>query len=34
MKAKICEMQAKLVDVEAQVPLAIAQAFRSNQVKF
>ena len=33
MKAKVCEMQAKLIDVEAQVPLAIAQAFRSNQVK-
>ncbi len=33
MKAKVCEMQAKLIDVEAQVPLAIAQAFRSSQVK-
>ncbi|MHB9139296.1 MAG: flotillin-like protein FloA [Victivallaceae bacterium] len=33
MKAKVCEMQAKLIDVEAQVPLAIAQAFRSGQVK-
>jgi len=33
MKAKVCEMQAKLIDVEAQVPLAIALAFRSNQVK-
>jgi uncharacterized protein YqfA (UPF0365 family) len=33
MKAKVCEMQAKLIDVEAQVPLAIAQAFRSGQFK-
>ena len=33
MKAKVCEMQAKLIDVEAQVPLAIAQAFSSRQVK-
>ena len=33
MKAKVCEMQAKLIDVEAQVPLAIAQAFRSGQIK-
>ena len=33
MKAKVCEMQAKLIDVEAQVPLAIAQSFRSSQVK-
>lgn len=33
MKAKVCEMQSKLIDVEAQVPLAIAQAFRSGQVK-
>jgi len=33
MKAKICEMKAKLVEAETKVPLAIAQAFRSGELK-
>ncbi len=33
MKAKISEMRAKVVQMESQVPLAIAQAFRSNKVQ-
>ncbi|MDD5728944.1 MAG: flotillin-like FloA family protein, partial [Victivallales bacterium] len=33
MKAKISEMRAKVVQMECQVPLAIAQAFRSNKVQ-
>ncbi len=33
MKAKISEMRAKVVQMESQVPLAIAQAFRNNKVQ-
>ncbi len=33
MKAKISEMRVKVVQMESQVPLAIAQAFRSNKVQ-
>ncbi|MDD5726930.1 MAG: flotillin-like protein FloA [Victivallales bacterium] len=33
MKAKISEMRAKLVQMEAQIPLAVAQAFRSGKVQ-
>ena len=33
MKAKISEMRAKVVQMESQVPLAIAQAFRTNKVQ-
>jgi uncharacterized protein YqfA (UPF0365 family) len=32
MKAKIQEMRAKLVDSESQIPLAIADAFRTGQL--
>ncbi|MCP3967111.1 MAG: flotillin-like protein FloA [Lentisphaerae bacterium] len=33
MKAKISEMRSKLIEMEAQVPLALAQAFRNKEVK-
>ena len=33
MKAKISEMRAKVVQMESQIPLAIAQAFRTNKVQ-
>lgn len=33
MRAKVCEMQSRLIEMEAQVPLAIAQAFRKDNVK-
>jgi uncharacterized protein YqfA (UPF0365 family) len=32
MKAQVSEMKAKLVEAEAQVPLSIAQAFRSGKI--
>lgn len=32
MKAKIVEMRSKLVDAEAKVPLAVAQAFKSGKM--
>ena len=31
-KAKVQEMQAKLVEAEAQIPLAMAEAFRSGNL--
>ena len=31
MTAQISEMRAKLIETEAQVPLAIAKAFRDGQ---
>jgi uncharacterized protein YqfA (UPF0365 family) len=32
MKARISEMRAKLVEAEAQVPLAMAEALRSGKL--
>ena len=32
MSAKVEEMQAKLVEAQAQVPMAIAEAFRSGNL--
>lgn len=32
MRAKICEMQAKLVDAEAEIPMAIAEALSSGNL--
>ena len=32
MKAKISEMKARLIDMESQVPLAIAQSFRQHEI--
>ncbi len=32
MKAKVVEMQAELVKAEAQVPLALAEAFRQGHM--
>ena len=32
MKAKVVEMQANLVKAEAEVPLAMAEAFRSGNL--
>jgi uncharacterized protein YqfA (UPF0365 family) len=32
MKARTQEMQAKVVEAEAQVPLAMAEAFRSGRL--
>ena len=32
MKAKISEMRARLIDMESQVPLAIAQSFRQHEI--
>jgi uncharacterized protein YqfA (UPF0365 family) len=32
MKAKVEEMRAKVVEAEAQVPLAMAEAFRSGNL--
>ena len=31
-KAKVEEMQAKVVEAEAQIPLALAEAFRSGNL--
>ncbi len=33
MKARISEMRAKVVQMESQIPLAIAQSFRTNKVQ-
>jgi uncharacterized protein YqfA (UPF0365 family) len=33
MKARISEMKARLIDMESQVPLAIAQSFRQHEIK-
>jgi uncharacterized protein YqfA (UPF0365 family) len=32
MRARVQEMQAKVVEAEAQVPLAMAEAFRSGNL--
>ncbi len=32
MKARVQEMQAKVVEAQAQVPLAMAEAFRSGRL--
>jgi uncharacterized protein YqfA (UPF0365 family) len=32
MKAKVQEMRAKVVEAEAQIPLAIAEAFRTGKL--
>jgi uncharacterized protein YqfA (UPF0365 family) len=32
MVARVAEMKAKVVEAEAQVPLAIAEAFRSGRL--
>ncbi len=32
MKARISEMKARLIDMESQVPLAIAQSFRQHEI--
>jgi uncharacterized protein YqfA (UPF0365 family) len=32
MKARVVEMQAKLVEAEAQVPLAMAEALRKGNI--
>ena len=32
MKAKVQEMQAKLVEAQAEVPMAMAEAFRSGNL--
>ena len=32
MKAKVQEMRAKVVEAEAEVPLAMAEAFRKGQL--
>ena len=32
MTARVAEMQAKVVEAEAQVPLAMAEAFRSGNL--
>ena len=32
MKAKVEEMSAKVIEAEAQVPLALAEAFRSGNL--
>ena len=32
MKARVQEMQAKVVESQAQVPLAMAEAFRSGRL--
>ena len=32
MKARVQEMRAKVVESEAQIPLAIAEAFRSGKL--
>lgn len=34
MRAQVTQMQSRLVDAESQVPLALAQAFRSDQLNF